>query len=60
MELRLIVQLSAKIDSLEQGQTLYKAIKSYIKECDETATINGQIIQNQEPCCKERNGYGRA
>ena len=60
MEIRLIVQLSAKVESIEQGQTLYKAIKSYIKECDDTATINGQIMQNQEPCCKERAGYGRA
>jgi len=53
---RLIVQLSTPVADAATGEKVYQQLKDLVKGLSNLSTINGQIIQQMEPCC---NGIKR-
>ena len=54
-ELRLIIQASVPVEEIFEADEIYKQLKILLKNYNENVTINGQILKNLQPCCREKN-----
>lgn len=50
------MQLSTPVADAATGEKVYKQLKDLVKGISNQSTINGQILQQLEPCC---NGIKR-